>query len=85
VLLDLSKEARVRPENRDRWILHGAVAATLGVMAEGLFEHNLGDSEVLTMFLATISCGYVVMWSSAERGLGQELSPQAIDAAACVS
>lgn len=50
--------------NLERCILHGAVAVTLGIMAEGLFEHNLGDSEVLTMFLAVISCGYVVKWSS---------------------
>ena len=28
-------------------------------MAEGAFEHNLGDSEVLTMFLAVVSFGYV--------------------------
>jgi hypothetical protein len=49
--------------NLERCILHGAVAVTLGIMAEGVFEHNLGDSEVLTMFLTVMSCGYVVKWS----------------------
>jgi hypothetical protein len=28
-------------------------------MAEGFFEHNLGDSEVLTMFLIVAACGHV--------------------------
>jgi putative inorganic carbon (hco3(-)) transporter len=40
------------------WLVHGAVAAILAVLAEGLFEYNLGDSEVLTMFLAVVACGY---------------------------
>jgi O-antigen ligase len=65
--LELHKDARQRnrgPTNLERCVLHGAVAVTLGVMVEGLFEHNLGDSEVLTMFLAAISCGYVVKWSA---------------------
>lgn len=42
------------------WILHGTVAVILGVLAEGLFEHNLGDSEVLTMFLTVLACGSAV-------------------------
>jgi O-antigen ligase len=42
------------------WILHGTVAVILGILAEGLFEHNLGDTEVLTMFLTVIACGSVV-------------------------
>jgi O-antigen ligase len=41
------------------YVLHGAVAAILAVLAAGWFEYNLGDSEVLTMFLAVIACGYV--------------------------
>jgi len=28
-------------------------------MIAGCFEHNLGDSEVLTMFLVVAACGYV--------------------------
>lgn len=57
ILRDLLRELRSPRENA--WILHAAVAATLAIMGEGFFEHNLGDSEVLTMFLATISCAYV--------------------------
>jgi O-antigen ligase len=42
-----------------RFILSGAIAVILAVMIAGLFEHNLGDSEVLTMFLVVAACGYV--------------------------
>jgi len=34
-----------------RWVHHGAVAVLLAVLATGLFEYNLGDSEVLAMTL----------------------------------
>lgn len=42
-----------------RFVLHGAIAVILAILAEGFFEYNLGDSEVLTMFLAVVACGYV--------------------------
>jgi O-antigen ligase len=50
-----------------RFVLHGAIAVVLAVLAEGFFEHNLGDSEVLTMFLTVIACGYAVLERSGER------------------
>ncbi|HTF67061.1 MAG TPA: O-antigen ligase family protein [Edaphobacter sp.] len=42
------------------FFLHGAVAVIIAALAEGFFEHNLGDSEVLTLLLNVIACGYVV-------------------------
>ena len=42
-----------------RFVLHGAIAVILAVLAEGLLEYNLGDSEVLMLFLAMIAFGYV--------------------------
>jgi O-antigen ligase len=42
-----------------RFVLHGAIAVILAVLAEGFLEYNLGDSEVLTLFLAVVSFGYV--------------------------
>ncbi len=44
-----------------RWILHGAIASILGTMVAGLAEVNLGDSEVLGMFLAIVACGYIAL------------------------
>ncbi len=54
--------------SEEKFILHGAIAAILGTLVGGLFEFNLGDSEVLTVFLAVIACGYV----AADRVAGQE-------------
>ena len=39
-------------------MLHGAIAVIIAVMVGGYFEVNLGDSEVLAMFLAVVGCGY---------------------------
>jgi O-antigen ligase len=44
-----------------RYVLHGAIAVIIAVLAEGMFEYNLGDSEVLTMFLTVVACGSVVV------------------------
>jgi O-antigen ligase len=41
-----------------KFLLHGAVAVVLAIMIAGVFELNLGDSEVLTMFLVAVACGY---------------------------
>jgi O-antigen ligase len=41
------------------WLLHGSVAALIGTMVTGLFEHNLGDSEVLFLTLAVFALGYL--------------------------
>jgi O-antigen ligase len=58
-LRDFLRALRSGRLDRDaRFLLHGAVAAILAILAEGFFEYNLGDSEVLTMFLAVIACGY---------------------------
>lgn len=44
-----------------RFVLHGAVAVVLAVLVEGFVEYNLGDSEVLTMFLVATGCGYLAL------------------------
>jgi hypothetical protein len=36
-------------------------------MIAGFFEHNLGDSEVLTMFLVVVGCAYAAMECAAPR------------------
>ena len=61
VLYDFSRAVRQRNGSSDlHCVLYGAIAVVLAVLAEGVFEYNLGDSEVLTMFLSVITCGYVV-------------------------
>ncbi len=45
----------------ERFLLHGGIATVIGIMLSGLFEVNLGDSEVLTVFLVVVACGYVAV------------------------
>jgi O-antigen ligase len=42
----------------DRAIHQGVNAAVIAIMAGGFFEYNLGDSEILTMFLVVVAAGY---------------------------
>ncbi len=47
-------------------MLNGAIAAILGIMVAAWGEVNLGDSEVLAMFLAIVACGYSVIAAQKE-------------------
>jgi hypothetical protein len=61
--IDFWRGLRTLPPGRGvrRFLLHGAVAVVLAVMVEGFVEYNLGDSEVLTMFLVATACGYLAL------------------------
>ncbi len=53
---------RLPPGRSDlKFVLHGAVAVVIATMIAGVFEYNLGDSEVLTMFLVVVGCAYAAM------------------------
>jgi O-antigen ligase len=53
---------RLGPEQTEaRAVLHGAIAMMIGILVVGYYEVNLGDSEVLILFLAVVSCGYVAL------------------------
>ena len=69
---ELHRAARRVRAGRDeaRFLLHGAAACVLGVAVGGFFEVNLGDSEVLMMFLAALACGYLAR-EQAEAGDGR--------------
>ncbi len=61
-LSDFARALRRAPAGDSRrWILQGAIAVTIAVMISGWYELNLGDSEVLGMFLAVVACGYVAV------------------------
>lgn len=61
--IDFLTRLRKLPPGRSdvKFVLHGAVAVVIATMLGGLFELNLGDSEVLTMFLTAVACGYVAL------------------------
>jgi len=52
---------RSSPGSPSRWLLHAAIAVMIAVLIGGYEELNLGDSEVLAMFLAMVGCGYVAV------------------------
>ncbi len=55
----LRKAGRDHPEARA--ILRGAIAMLAGTLAVGFYEVNLGDSEVLILFLSVVACAYVAV------------------------
>jgi O-antigen ligase len=60
MLFDFLRALRKLPPGPadERFLLHGGVAVVLAILIGGAFELNLGDSEVLTLFLAAAACGY---------------------------
>lgn len=48
-------------EEEARSILLGCVAVLIGMLVVGFYELNLGDSEVVSLFLAVVACGYVAV------------------------
>ena len=67
---DFWRGLRRLPPGRDnrRFLLHGGIAVVIAAMVEGFVEVNLGDSEVLTMFLVVVACGYVALEKDAVFG-----------------
>jgi O-antigen ligase len=70
VLFDFFRRLKRGATGDRRFILHGAIAVILAILAEGLLEYNLGDSEVLTMFLCVVAFGYLAI--EEEHGLAAE-------------
>ena len=48
-------------ENLRRAVLYGAFGCVVAIVIEGFFEVNLGDTEVLTMFLIVVAWGYTAV------------------------
>jgi hypothetical protein len=43
----------------NRWVHLGVIACLTAILIGGLFEYNLGDSEILTMFFVIVAGGYL--------------------------
>ncbi len=61
ILWDFAKKVRSLPPGPSdaRFLLYGGISVVIATMVAGFFELNLGDSEVLTMFLTVVGAGYV--------------------------
>ena len=67
---------RLAPGRSDtRFILNAAIASIIGTALSGVFEHNLGDTEVLTMFLVILCAGYVA--AETKKAAVEEIAPVA--------
>jgi O-antigen ligase len=67
-LFDFARALRRLPGGAaERWMLHGAIAATIAMLVSGFYSWNLNTSVVLAMFLAVIGCGYVAVAASHDK------------------
>ncbi len=57
-LIVFLRSARRTEDAERRAVLHGVAAVIIGVLTAGIFEYNLGDSEVLQLFLGLLVVGY---------------------------
>ena len=76
ILWDFARALRRKALSPEaRFILQGAIAVILALLAEGYAEYNFGDSEVLTMFLAVVAFGYVARDSAEATTAGNPRLP----------
>ncbi len=63
-LWDCAKALKILPPGRtqERCILHGSIAFILAILVEGFAEFNLGDSEVLMMFVTVVALAYAAIY-----------------------
>jgi O-antigen ligase len=47
--------------SQQKFLLHGTIAVVIAVLLGGMFEYNLGDSEVLMMFVCVVALGYTAV------------------------
>ncbi|MDZ7640348.1 MAG: O-antigen ligase family protein [Bryobacterales bacterium] len=50
---------RLRGRSAGRFVHLGVIACLVAILVGGLFEYNLGDSEILTMFFVIVAGGYL--------------------------
>ncbi|MEO8125929.1 MAG: O-antigen ligase family protein [Bryobacteraceae bacterium] len=74
IVLDFLRGLRPASAGQRAFLCAG-IAVVIGILLEGFFELNLGDSEPLGMFLAVVACGYVA--------LAQEPEPEEICLQSC--
>ena len=69
----VSSRARATGLSLTSWVLFGSSGSLAkAVMAAGWYEHNLGDGEVLTLFLGAMGCGYAAISPELVKDGGEE-------------
>src|SRR5665213_3083958 len=69
ILWDFWNGLRTLPPGRNdrRFLLHGGIAVVIATLVDGVANMNLGDSEVLTMFLVVVAGGYLALEKDVAR------------------
>ena len=57
---------RFQRPSQQLFVLHGALAVIAAILTGGFFEYNLGDSEVLMLFVTVLALGYSALAFSPE-------------------
>ncbi len=86
IVVDFMRGLSKLPPGRGdpKFLLHAGIAVVLATMVEGVVELNLGDSEVLTMFLIVVACAYLSI-DKQVSGVQEEPTSAAGNPAASVS
>jgi putative inorganic carbon (HCO3(-)) transporter len=63
--------------SQELFLLHGTIAVTIGILVGGIFEYNLGDSEVLMMFVSVVALAYAALHQMNYVNQAAGLSPSA--------
>ncbi len=58
IIMDFARALRRGAAPEHRYLYFAGVSVTAAIMTSGMFELNLGDTEVLTLYLAIVACGY---------------------------
>lgn len=82
--LDFHRRLQQEVSPEVRAVLHGAIGVIIAVLAEGYSEYNLGDSEVLTLFLSVIACGYVALRAAPASEALSVSKEESAEACCCV-
>jgi len=69
ILVDCWRALRALPPglSEERFVLQAVIAVTIDILVGGLAEFNLGDSEVLMMFVSVVALGYAAISQSRGR------------------
>ena len=69
IMIDSWRKLRTLAPGRSnaRFLLHGAIACTIGSMISGIFEYNMNTSVVLALFLAIAACASIAIESKSEE------------------
>ena len=79
LVLDCARHLRqLRPgRSQERFVLQAAIAFTIAILIEGFFEFNLGDSEVLMMFVTVAGLAYAAIRQPVPTPIASEIRQSA--------